>query len=86
MIKKEYQGHESWNAWNVALWIENNEPLYRLAMDCVRRPRKDGKPVSANVAALRFSQSVPSSERTPDGARFSHRSVRLAMEGLMEDL
>lgn len=81
-----YNGHESWNAWNVALWIGNDEPLYRAALACIRTPRADGKPVSANLAALRFARDVlPNDAKTPDGARYSHRSVRLAMEGLMDD-
>ena len=51
-MKREYNGHESWNAWNVALWIGNDEPLYRFALECVRRPRASGKPVTARCAAL----------------------------------
>lgn len=86
MARKPYNGHESWNAWNVALWIGNDEPLYRAALDCIRRPRKDGKPVSAHLAALRFAADVRgNTEKTPDGAKFSHRSVRLALAGLMDD-
>ena len=86
MSRTPYNGHESWNAWNVALWIGNDEGLYRAALDCIRRPRKDGKPVSANLAALRFASEVmPNDAKTPDGARYSHRSVKLALQGLMED-
>ena len=28
----KYQGHRSWNAWNVSLWINNDEGLYRAAV------------------------------------------------------
>ena len=81
----EYQGHHCWNCWNVALWIGNDEGLYRAALDCVNRPRKDGRPVSANLAALRFAAEViPCTERTPDGARYTHQAVRSALAGLME--
>lgn len=80
-----YQGHSSWNAWNVALWIGNDEGLYTAALRCIRTPRTDGKPVTANLAALRFARDVlPNDARTPDGARYSHRSVREALAGLME--
>ena len=83
---REYQGHESWNAWNVALWIGNDEPLYRIAVDCLRRPRTDGKPVSDNCATLRFFEATGLNDtRTPDGAKYSHRSVKRALQGLRED-
>lgn len=32
-MTKEYNGHRSWNAWNVSLWINNTEPQYRLAQE-----------------------------------------------------
>lgn len=85
-MKKPYNGHESWNAWNVALWIGNDEPLYRAAMDAIRRPRTDGKKVTINCATLRFLRDTGLQDtKTPDGAKYSFRSVRLAIAGLMED-
>ncbi|MGE0278327.1 MAG: hypothetical protein AB7R40_23270 [Nitrospiraceae bacterium] len=86
MPKKPYNGHESWNAWNVALWIYNDEGLYNAALECIRRPRVSGKPVTPSLAAGRFIvEAVGPGARTPDGARYSHRSVMLAMRALMED-
>lgn len=84
MARKEYNGHESWNAWNVALWIGNDEWLYNLAMECIKLPRKDGRPVTAKYAATRFNR-LCGETKTPDGAKYSHRSVMLAMQGLMEE-
>jgi len=56
-----------------------------LVNSLVPGPRKDGRPVSANLAALRFLDDTGlSGQRTPDGARWSHRSVRLAMADLIE--
>lgn len=80
-----YNGHESWNAWNVALWIGNDEPTYLFALDCVRRPRKDGKTVSAKCAALRFLAGGFDGGKTPDGARWSFRSVTLAMAEYVDE-
>ena len=81
--RREYNGHHCWNCWNVALWIGNDEGLYRAALECKRRPRNDGKPVSANLAALRFAEEVfNTDERTPDGARYTHTAVRSALAGL----
>ena len=79
---KPYNGHHCWNCWNVALWINNDESLYRAALECKRRPRYDGKPVSANLAALRFQMKLGSLARTPDGARYTHKAIKAAMGGL----
>ena len=34
-----YNGHKNWNHWNVSLWINNDEGLYRMAKDAIRRRR-----------------------------------------------
>jgi hypothetical protein len=87
-MKRPYNGHESWNAWNVALWIGNDEGLYRCALYAIRRPWGDGsgRRVSANLATLRFLRDTGlQDQRTPDGARYSFHSVKLAIAGLMDD-
>lgn len=73
-----YQGHRSRNAWNVALWISNDEPLYQLAMDCLKRA--DNNPAKATRLFLRDTGAT----RTPDGAKYNPLSVRLALAGLIE--
>lgn len=73
----KYQGHRSWNSWNVALWIGNDEPLYRLALDCIKR----GKTVER---AARLFLSYVEDTRTPDGARYNITCIREAIAGLME--
>ena len=45
----EYQGHRSKAAWNVALWISNDEPLYRFAIDTKRRYRVQIRRLSKGV-------------------------------------
>ena len=84
MASKPYNGHPSWNAWNVALWIGNDEGIYTFALDCLRRPRSDGKPVTLACAARRFLSGGFDGAKTPDGARYSLNSVRLALSGLRE--
>ena len=71
----KYNGHESYAAWNVSLWIGNDEGLYRLAKSCIRRGR-----TLARGAELLFAELEGSS--TPDGVRYSKHTVRLALSGL----
>ena len=81
MAKKPHNGHESWNAWNVALWIGNDEGLYRLALDCLERARKKPRGIIARQAANMFIRESGLT-RTPDGARYSVHSVTLALRDL----
>lgn len=76
-MKRPYNGHESWAAWNVALWIGSDEGLYLLARECKRR----GRNLIRAAELFRESVGVP---RTRDGAAFSQRSVLLALKGLDE--
>lgn len=71
-----YQGHRSRAAWNVALWIWNDEGLYRLALDCVARTQ------NLRRASAMMMLNLPA--RTPDGFRFTATSVREALGGINE--
>lgn len=77
-----YNGHRSWNAWNVSLWISNDEPLYRFALECLRRPtiKFQRKPTLAQ-AVHRF-MLVCGGQKTPDGATYNATSVEEALQGL----
>jgi hypothetical protein len=78
---KPYNGHRSWNAWNVSLWIGNDEGMYRLAMECLRIAGEDNMDRAIRKAARIFRREVGAG-KTPDGARHTQLSVRLALEGL----
>jgi hypothetical protein len=79
--KGEYNGHHCWNCWNVALWIGNDEGLYRLALECKRRiVQHTGKAPSLNIAVTRFLNGCD--KRTPDGAKYTRTAVKHALEGL----
>ena len=68
-----YNGHPSWNAWNVALWISNDEGTYR---DAVRLSRNLGK----DEAARTLLRMLPA--RTPDGAPYTFTNIRRALVGI----
>ena len=67
-----YQGHKSRPAWNVALYLFNEEPLYREMCAVVRSSR------TLDRAAEALLERLP--ERTPDGYRYTKTSVRLALQ------
>ena len=71
-----YNGHRSRNAWNVALWISNDEGLYRAAVDCLKRSRNLGH------ATRMMLGIVGEGTKTPDGAVYNARCVREALAGL----
>lgn len=80
---KTYNGHRSWNAWNVSLWIGNTEAIYNYAIMCLRETVRHEKQ-SAGRAATQFMQGY-AGERTPDGAIYNHLSVKLCLQGFIED-
>ena len=74
-MAKTYNGHHCWNCWNVALWIGNDEGLYRFALDCRER-----FPKSLRRAAVSFQSGV--GPKTPDGARYTLSAIQSALSGL----
>lgn len=65
-------------SWNVSLWINNDEGLYRLAKDCVQRTK------NRNIAAqdmLDILQETGTTH-TPDGVKYSKTAIREAMIGM----
>jgi hypothetical protein len=69
-----YQGHKNKAHWNVALWISNDEPLYREAVRLYR------KFPTVACAARHLQNQLP--ERTPDGHRYSLSAIKAALVGL----
>ena len=73
----KFNGHKNWNHWNVSLWINNDEGLYRMALDMCRRYKRD-------EAARRMLETLSDCgvTKTPDGAPYSVSSIRAAMVGM----
>ena len=83
----EYQGHRSWNAWNVALYINNEYHLYDMVHGFYHEARtRFGK---NHAGAIRMTTNAfmrrLGGERTPDGAIYNHLCVKLAITDLCEE-
>ena len=72
-----YNGHRSWNAWNVSLWLGSEENLYRMCVDVMEKYNRAGF-----VADLLVRFELPA--ETPDGAQYNRLSVKLFLESLEE--
>ena len=70
----QHNGHRSWNAWNVSLWLNNDEGLYNLMLDCIKETKNKRR------AAQNMLSELP--EKTPDGANYNVTCVMEAMQGL----
>ena len=73
---KSYNGHRSWNAWNVCLWIYNEENIYKCARDLVK------KYGVKKATKLFIRDYLP--HKTPDGAIYNNLCVKLALEDMEE--
>ena len=82
MSSKPYNGYPSYNAWNVSLWISNDEGFYQLALDCLKEAKKQKKPkITAAIAFLNFLNEC-SITHTPDGVRYTKTNILHALRGL----
>lgn len=83
----KFNGHKNWNHWNVSLWINNDEALYRSAVFYATHYRKThGNGLTGRQRAVNaMYQWLKDSgiTHTPDGAPYSISSIRAAMVGII---
>jgi hypothetical protein len=73
-MSKPYQGHKSYNAWNVCLWLFNDEALYGLVRDRVQGSD------NLDEAAEHLYEDLEG-RSTPDGVPYTKSNIRLALRG-----
>lgn len=73
----KFNGHKNWNHWNVSLWLNNDERLYR-------RARWLCAEFGTDRAARYLLQwlSCMDEAKTPDGAPYSVTTIKTAMRGM----
>jgi hypothetical protein len=80
----EYNGWRNWQTWNVALWIGNDESLYRLALTVKGAPDPYAEfqaVLGPGIAGFRFgrdSRAYLQVRETPDGARWADETIDTA--------
>ena len=74
----KYNGHKNHNRWNVSLWLNNDEALYRAMRSDIRAARTKDR------AARRMLEDLVDIgiTHTPDGAPYSVSAIRAAMVGV----
>jgi len=80
-MSAEYQGWKNYASWNVALWLENEEPNYRGAVDFM----KDYK---GNKPYIDFCiECGLDAQKTPDGVAWIDPTIDLpALNAVMTSL
>lgn len=76
-MSKKYNGHASYNAWNVSLWVNNDESIYNMAREYARNMKRD----DAALAMLEALADMGITQ-TPDGVPYTKTNIKRAMCGM----
>ena len=79
-MSTEYNGHKNWTHWNVSLWLNNEEWMYRELMRCVEIAKIKGVHRAASILQCR----LPS--HTPDKAHFTLIALRAAIQSELDEV
>ncbi len=74
-----FNGYRNWNQWNVSLWLNNDESLYRMMVRAYGWGRRTKEQAAKLMLECLTQQGVT---ETPDGARYTVTAIRAAMVGL----
>ena len=81
-MSESYNGWKNRSTWNVSLWINNDEALYRNACDFMRNFNKGKHPYSSYIRWCGLEN-----EKTPDGIRYiSNRLDYRELNNMMFEL
>lgn len=74
----KFNGYKNKTQWNVSLWINNDEGLYRMAKEFIDANN------NRNDAArdMMLFLELTGQDKTPDGFKYSKTAIRAAMVGM----
>lgn len=90
---KPFNGHPSWNAWNTALWVSNDEHLYNTVNGIVKtlfyndelKCSKDWRQRILKYATQKVYRLI-GGLKTPDGGVFNARCIKYICDDFLTDL
>jgi len=90
---KEYNGHRSYNAWNVSLWLGGDEYYYDIVSDKIKITKLYWRELISKEEQIKKATDIIFNrlnyyklEKTPDGAYFNRLSIKLFVEDMFDHI